>query len=61
MTERKTPAERQRAYTARMKEAGFRRLSVWVPLSHKNDFDRAIIDLQIQWEREGLYPSSGGD
>jgi len=49
-------AERQRTYHKRMRDAGFARLSVWVPLTRKADFDDAVIRLQKKWEREGLYP-----
>lgn len=53
-------AERQRAYHKRMRDAGFARLGVWVPLACKADFDDAVIRLQKEWERQGLYPDQKG-
>lgn len=50
-------ANRQRQYHQRMREAGFSRLSVWVPTSRKDEFDAEIARLQRRWEKANLYPS----
>ena len=60
MSERKSDAERQREYAERMRAAGFRRLSVWVPADDKAKFDEMVVKFQIDWERRGLYPTSKG-
>jgi hypothetical protein len=51
-----TGANRQAAYASRMRDAGFRRLSVWVPDTRKEEFDYAIVGLQDRWIGAGLYP-----
>ena len=59
MTESAKPlshAARQKKYEQRMKDAGFRRMSVWVPLRRRDQFNEAVADMQEEWELAGLYP-----
>jgi hypothetical protein len=49
--ERKTHAQRQKEYYRRMVEKGWKRLSVWVPGSHIEEFDAMYNKLVDQWSK----------
>ena len=49
--------ERTKRYYDRMKDAGFERKSVWVPVSREDEFNRTINELVKGWEDARLYPT----
>lgn len=57
MTETKTHAQRQREYYQRMRDAGFSRVSVWVPEARRGQFNDIVDKLTEEWELDGLFPS----
>ena len=46
---RKETALRVREYYRRMREEGWRRMSVWIPPGGKEDFDTAVDELYEKW------------
>jgi hypothetical protein len=51
---KKAHAVAQREYYARMREAGMTRVSNWIPMSAKADFEDRLEKLRRQWRKEGL-------
>lgn len=47
-------AETQKAYYARMREAGMVRVSHWIPKEAKDDFEDRLEKLRQLWRKQGL-------
>ena len=54
-TKPKTHAEIQRNYHQRMREAGFVRISAWIPEARRAEFWNSYDKLKAKWNKEGLF------